>query len=151
MRSLAPYGRSVALTLAAGGVMAIGGYLFNARGWTTAGPSMIPAGPLITIAFLFAPRSDPGQPRPRSWTTARVLLLVLGVPVPTANLSAARSLAVSILTLLAGALSALAGYTLCAHHRVFAVTALLSSGVVIAAAFAAQERSADDKLLNSND
>lgn len=117
--------------------MSMGGYLFDTRGWAIAGPSMIPAGPLITIAFWLAPAPGACRPRPRSHSAARILLLVLGVPITSGNLSLRQSLTVSVLTLIAGALAALAGYALGAHHHLLPLPTLLASGVVIALSFAA--------------
>ena len=137
-RSYAP---AVAATLASGGVMMTGGYLFKTLGWALAGPVMIPAGPLISAAFALAPKSGvPGRSKART-RISRVMLL-LGLPSPGGDVSLAVSLAISVVTLLAGAVMAAAGYGIAAWNPLTVPALLLVASIVITAAFVIAERAA---------
>ena len=141
-RSYAP---SVAATLASGGVMMAGGYLFKTVGWALAGPVMIPAGPLISAAFALAPKSPvPGQSKPRTAPIHRVLL-ILGMPSPGGDVSLPVTLAISVVTLLAGAVMAVAGYALAAWNPLTVPALLLAAAVVITAAFVIADRAARNR------
>lgn len=138
-RSYAP---AVAATLASGGVMMTGGYLFKTIGWALAGPVMIPAGPLISAAFALAPKpGEAGRPRIPTARINRVLLL-LGLPSPGGDVSLAISLAISVVTLLAGAVMAAAGYAWAAWNPLTVPALLLAASAVITVAFVIADRAA---------
>ncbi|HUE58198.1 MAG TPA: hypothetical protein VMO88_01315 [Acidimicrobiales bacterium] len=127
---------TVLTTLASGSVMMVGGYLFHRDGWGVAGSVMVPAGPLISIAFALARRAN-GR-RPPAATTARfrsALLLVLGLPSPGGNLDTPTSIAVTTLSLLAGAVMAVAGYAAAAWNRLVLPAIIAAAGAVIVTAF----------------
>ena len=127
---------TILTTLASGSVMMLGGYLFYRDGWAIAGSVIIPAGPLISIAFALARRAN-GRPPPAA-TTARLgtaLLLILGLPSPGGNLDMATSIAVTTLSLLAGAVMAIAGYAAATWNRLVLPAIIAAGGAVIVSAF----------------
>ena len=138
-RSYAP---AVAATLASGGVMMTGGYLFKTIGWGLAGLAMIPAGPLISAAFALAPK--PGVQVRSKTPTASInrVMLVLGLPAPGGDVSLPMSLAISVVTLLAGAVMAVAGYAIAAWNPLTVPALLLAASVVITSAFVIADRAA---------
>lgn len=131
--------RSVGLpglaTLASGAVMMAGGYLFSRDGWAVAGPAMIPAGPLISVAFLLA-RSPRSVGRSGRTDRARhIASLLVGLPSPGADLGLATSAATSVVAVLSGAVMVLAGYAAAGWTLVLVPPLLLAAGLIIAAAF----------------
>jgi hypothetical protein len=133
------------LTLAAGAAMMVGGYLFHTDGWKVSGPSMTPAGPLISIAFALESRSrapaTPPSKRSGVQRLRRLLPLLLGVPIPAGGIQPLASIATLALTLLAGLAMAAAGYTLASWTPILVPLLILASGVIILAAFSLGARS----------
>ena len=125
---------AVAATLASGAVMMIGGYLFHTHGWNLGGLVMIPAGPLISVAFAFASPPSNQAGRRSSKRAARVVLSLL-MPSPGGGLTAARSLVVSVVSLVAGAVMAVAGYALAAWNPLLVPPLIAAGGAVIGLAF----------------
>jgi hypothetical protein len=125
---------AVSMTLVSGAVMVLGGYLFHDHGRNVAGLVMIPAGPLISIAFAFADRpGDRRPPRPLKITVPLIFSLLL--PSPPGDLTLARSLLVSALSLIAGAAMAAAGYAAAAWSLLLVAPLILLGGAVIGLAF----------------
>lgn len=129
-------------TLAAGAVMMTGGYLFGTDGWAVAGPVMLPAGAIISIAFALARRAKGHQLRDSAVSWFRVvLLLVVGVPCAGGDLSAVASIAVSVVTLLAGAVMVVAGYAAAKWNLLLVPPTVVAAGAVIGLAFGLAARS----------
>lgn len=128
-----------AATLAAGAVMMLGGDLFHTDGWAVAGPVMTPAGFLISAAFALENRtrsSNADQVRPMGVRRARRLALLLaGVPVSAAGVPPVAAITITAFTLLAGLAMAVAGYAVAAWTPILAPPLILSSGLIILAAF----------------
>jgi hypothetical protein len=133
------------LTLAAGAAMMAGGYLFHTDGWKVGGPSMSPAGPLISIAFALesrsrAPATTPND-RPGVHRLRRLLPLLVGVPIPAGGLQPLAAIATLGLTLLAGLAMSVAGYALAVRTPILVPPLILASGLIILAAFFVGARS----------
>lgn len=130
------------LTLAAGAVMAIGGLLFHDDGWHIAGPSMTPAGVLISIALMLAvrpvmPHHDKPQARSRWGRWARVIAaLATGLPM-AGGVPIAAQVTTTVLSVLAGFLMAVAGYAAVAWSVWLVPPLVIASGMVISGSFAA--------------
>lgn len=144
-RPLRFYAPPVILTLAAGAAMMIGGYLFHTDGWKVSGPSMTPAGPLISIAFALESRTRaPAKTKTRQTSARRLrrfLPLLLGVPIPAGDVQPLAAIATLALTLLAGLAMAVAGYALAAWTPILVPPLILASGLTILAAFFIGSRS----------
>lgn len=123
------------LTLAAGTVMVVGGYVFHQDGWAVSGPLMYPAGPLISVGFLLAARAAGAPPMTGVSRLRLLVLLLLGVPSPGAGVSPAKSLAVTLLSLVAGLAMAVAGYAIAAWTVLLVPPLFLVAGGVILLAF----------------
>lgn len=135
------HGWAALVTLVAGGVMMAGGYLFATRGWAVGGTAMIPAGPLISVAFYLAR----GSSRPAGLVATKdrlrhVAVVVLGMPSAGSGVPTPVSILVTLTTLGAGATMAVAGYSVGAWTAVLALPLLLVAGVVITVPFAVLER-----------
>ena len=133
---LVRYGPAVAATLAAGAVMMAGGFLFRRHGWAVAGPAMIPAGPLISVAFALERRA--GARRAASAGGARLrgaVMLIAGLPSPGGNLPLTTSIAVQAVTLLAGVVMAVAGYAAATWNPLLVPPLLGAGGLVMTTAF----------------
>jgi len=138
---LRPYLPVVLATLASGAVMTLGGYLFHRDGWGVAGPSMLPAGILISVAFvLFRRVASPADTPVRLGWRRVMLVLLVGFPTPGGNLSVLASIAVSMVTLLAGAVMVVAGYAIGAWNPLLVPPLILASGFVITVAFVIANR-----------
>lgn len=125
---------AVAAILASGGVMMAGGYLFHNDGWGVAGFVMIPAGPLISVAFLLADRVGNPDRRPATKMAKRFTLSLL-MPSPPVDMTVGRSIVVSFITLAAGAVMAVGGYAASAWSPFLVPPLLLVAGAVITCAF----------------
>jgi hypothetical protein len=124
------------MTLAAGMVMMLAGYLLHADGWTVAGLVMLPAGVLISIAFVLARRIHSPVPGGGASLDRRTrLLILLGLPSAGGDLSRWVSVAVSVVMLAAGALMTVAGYAAAAWSGMIVPPLVLLSGLVILAGF----------------
>jgi hypothetical protein len=134
--------------LSSGFVMMVAGYLFHGDGWAVAGPVMFPAGILISFAFYLARRAN-NETRRRGRVSGRtVVLVLLGVPAPGADLSLIVSIAVSATTLAAGAVMVVAGYAIAAWSVFLVPPLLLAAGAVIVIAFVVADRAGRPGLVD---
>jgi hypothetical protein len=115
------YGPAAAVTLMSAGVMMLAGWLFHASGWSAAWPVMIGGGVLISLALVLGRRAGPPG---LSRRPARIWRL-----------------AVSLLTLAAGAVMVVAGYAAAAWNPLLVPPAVIAGGAVITAAFVADSTS----------
>lgn len=133
------YGPPAAATLAAAGVMMLGGYLFHTHGWSVAGPVMTPAGFLISAAFALEARTRSSRANPDAkvsgWRLRRVVLLIAGVPMSASGVPPIAAVAISALTLLAGLAMAVAGYATAGWNPLTVPPLILASGLIIVVAF----------------
>lgn len=133
------YGPPAAATLAAAGVMMLGGYLFHTHGWSIAGPVMTPAGFLISAAFALEARTRSDRAGPdaavRGRRLRRVVLLIAGVPMSASGVPLMAAVAISALTLLAGLAMAVAGYATAGWNLVTVPPLIVASGLIILIAF----------------
>jgi hypothetical protein len=121
--------------------MMVGGYLFATDGWAVGGTSMIPAGPLISIAFALARRSSrPKGPVAAHERIRHILIILVGMPSAGSGVGFITSTSIMVLTLAAGAVMSVAGYAAAAWSLVMVVPLLLASGLIITTAFALIER-----------
>lgn len=142
-----PYVPAALTTLGSGGVMTVGGYLLDRFGWRVAGPSMLPAGILISIAFVLARRVTSAVDTPARLGWCRVILILLiGLPSAGDNLSVLASVTVSVVTLLAGATMVVAGYALAAWNILLVPPLILAGGAVITVAFVVANRADRSRL-----
>ena len=133
---LRPYVVPAVVTIAAGVVMMLAGYLWHADGWTVAGLVMLPAGVLISIAFLLARRiHSPVAGAGTGFDRRTGLLILLGLPSAGGDLTRWVSVAVSFAMLAAGALMTVAGYAAAAWSELMVPPLVLLSGLVIVAGF----------------
>jgi hypothetical protein len=140
-RRVQSHGWAALVTLLAGGVMMAGGYLFATRGWAVGGTAMIPAGPLISVAFFVARRSSrPGGPVATKDRLRNAAVIVLGMPSAGSGVPPALSLLVTVTTLGAGAVMAVAGYSLAAWSALMVLPLLIVAGAIITVPFAVLER-----------
>ncbi len=134
--ALAAYIPTALLTLGAGAFMTVGGDFLHTRGWGLAGIVLIPAGPLISIAFFLADRARGGSavpPHTSKFDRRRLLLLLLvvGLPTPGGDVSFRRSVGITGLMLVAGGAMFVAGYAIAAWTWALAPPLILLSGLVI--------------------
>lgn len=130
------------LTLAAGAVMAVGGLLFHDDGWRVAGPSMTPAGVLISIALMLAVRPATSQrdglPVRSPWGRWARVIAALATGLPMAGgVPIAAQVTTTVLSVFAGALMAMAGYAAVAWSLWLVPPLVIASGIVISGSFAA--------------
>lgn len=117
------------------------GYLFPPDGWAVAGWVMTPAGPLISTAFALVARARGGPPAgDRKSRVRHIATLLAGMPSPGGNVSALASAAASGLSLLAGAVMVLAGYTAAKWDPLLSAPMVVAGGAVITAAFVVADR-----------
>jgi len=123
--------------------MVVGGYLFHTHGWHVGGLVMLPSGPTISAAFallLRAERSRRGTPQAESAGTARrvraIVTIVAGLPWSGGNAPLRFEIGTFGLTMVAGAVMALAGYAAAAWTWLLVPPIVVAGGVLIVAAFA---------------
>lgn len=137
LRTVAP---PAALTLASGAIMMAGGFLFQRDGWAVAGPSMIPAGPLMSVAFALARRRRADRRTSRRDRLRHIASVLIGLPSPGGDLGLVTSLAISLVTLVAGAVMVVAGYAAASWDPAVVPPLLAGAGAIITAAFIVVER-----------
>ncbi|HEY1830644.1 MAG TPA: hypothetical protein VGG38_10395 [Acidimicrobiales bacterium] len=138
--ALTAYLPTALLTLGAGAFMTVGGDFLHTRGWGLAGVVLIPAGPLISIAFFLADRARGGSAVPPQTSKSDrrrllLLLLVVGLPTPGGDISIQRSVGITGLMLVAGGAMFVAGYAIAAWTWALAPPLILVSGLVISLSF----------------
>jgi hypothetical protein len=139
--ALAAFIPSALLTLLTGGIMMTGGYVFANDGWALAGPIMIPAGPLISLAFALArPKDRAVGPPDRKARTRHIVSMVIGLPSPGVGTGVVLTIVITVVTLLAGAVMVVAGYASAAWNLAFVPPLILASGGIITTAFVMADR-----------
>lgn len=132
----------VILTLAAGAVMADAGYLLHRFGWSTAGPTTIAAGVLISVAFMIATgmaAATSGQPvTPVPWhRRARRLALMLVVPLGGDGAPVVAQIGSGLLSLVSGAILVFGGWAAVEWSWWLLPPLVVTAGLTISGAFAA--------------
>lgn len=147
MRAARWYTPAVLFTLAAGAVMMLAGWLFARDGWAVAGPATMPAGPLISIAFAFGQRAGgadlPREQRTKPHIRNRIrhyAVLLAGLPSAGSGASTITSIAVLVVSLLAGLAMQVAGYAMAKWALVFVPPLLLVAVATITSAFVIIQR-----------
>jgi hypothetical protein len=127
------------VALMSGGVMMAAGYLMRTHGSGTASLAMIPGGVLITVAFGLARRRRPTRgpgtmatPAPSGMRAATNLLKNFGLP---GDLSPESRFVVLSLTMAAGAVMVLGGYSGAVQRWTLAAALAMIGGLLISGAF----------------
>ena len=138
---LVPFIPAAVLTLVTGGIMMTAGHFFATDGWAMAGPMMIPAGPLISVAFALARRPRKPARSPNAKTRVRqIASIALGLPSPGGDVTLAATLLITIVTLMAGAVMVVAGYATAEWNLAIAPPLIVASGFIITLAFVIADR-----------
>lgn len=142
MRAAQWYVPAILFTLGAGAVMMAGGWLFARDGWAAAAPATMPAGPMISVAFAFAQRAArvqlPREQRAKPHVRDRIrhyAVLVVGLPSAGSGAGTVASIAVLVVSLLAGLAMQVAGYAMADWGLLPVPPLLLVAAATITSAF----------------
>lgn len=126
---------TVVMTLGAGAFMLAGGYLISRQGRPVGTLVMLPAGPLMSGAFLVLPtRTDDVGRRAVGSRRRQALLVLAGIPASGVSLRSLRGICITGLTVLAGTAMAIGGNWVATGRPLLVLPAVMAAGVLIGVA-----------------